>query len=151
MTTTTDRLAAIEAREQAAIKGPWAYYDNGLDGGIVSGLRRTGSGEHSTFSCGWTYDEMVCGGERSEGRLEADDPNVPFIAAARSDIPYLLALVRKQQEALRVTTEALEAMRADSGAPSRDPYSYDSVREDAWDKGTAALASSARIMEAPDA
>jgi hypothetical protein len=103
--TLADRITAIEARADAATKGPWDYYDNGFDGGVVSNLHRPEPSEHrgSDFGgvhAGWRYDEMICGGEPCEGRMEPDDPNAAFIAAARSDVPALCAALKVACEAL---------------------------------------------------
>ena len=59
---------------------PWAYYDNGFDGGIVSGWRP--GPPHRCFEKGGTYDVMICGGEPCEGYLGGDDPNVHLILKA---------------------------------------------------------------------
>ena len=92
-----DALSELEAR---ATKGPWAHYDNGFDGGVVSGLRDAGPEEHTTFGCGKKYDIMIFGGEPSEGYVPADDPDVIFIAASRNALPGLIAELRAARAVL---------------------------------------------------
>ena len=125
MTTTTDRLSAIEAREQAATKGPWrpfwAYRDpHRLDRGTL--IAATAPGHQVRTDVG--------GGTMPSADLD-------FIAAARSDIPYLLALARRQQAALTALTEALERV---VNHHSDAPYSPQDTAEQA-------LAEAARIVE----
>jgi len=70
-----DRLAAIQARAEAATKGPWTPYDNHVQiGSFLNEIE--------------TENPMV-------GDSSAD---THFIAHAREDIPYLLALVQAQAE-----------------------------------------------------
>ena len=92
---TDEELAAIEQRCESASPGPWEYYDNSFDGAIVSGLRAARPGERSAFNCGLIEGEWIVGGEPNEGRLEIEDPNVIFIMHARSDVPALIAEVRR--------------------------------------------------------
>ena len=59
------------------------------------------------------------------------------------DAAYIAAVspevVRRLIAEIRQTRAALIADREYWGAPHRDPASYDSAREDAWDMGTTAL------------
>jgi len=81
----TDQLAAIEARANAATEGPWETHD----GDVVQ-----------------SYDIAVKTGEHSyerEGIIPGEyvrDNDAEFIANARTDVPVLLALVREQQAKL---------------------------------------------------
>jgi hypothetical protein len=68
-----DQLAAIEARAQAATEGPWE-----MDEGSYHVYRG---------------EDMICADLYTE-------PDAAFIAAARTDVPALLALVREQQAKL---------------------------------------------------
>ena len=79
MTATTAHLDAIEARSNAATEGPWEAWDRGI-GYEVHGQH----GEPINWSHGETF-----------GKLDAE-----FIAHARTDVPHLLALARKQHAAL---------------------------------------------------
>jgi len=67
------RLAAIEARAQAATEGPWQ-----MDEGSYHVYRG---------------EDMICADLYTE-------PDAAFIANARTDVPALLALVREQQAKL---------------------------------------------------
>ncbi len=92
----TEILASIEARANAATPGPWSTYDNSFDAGVVNGLRPAKEGEYSYSGSGICYDTMICGGEPSEGHFEG--PDADFVAASRTDIPKLLAVVKKLME-----------------------------------------------------
>ncbi len=73
-------LDELKALAEAATPGKWSVYNNGFDGGVVCGMRKTAPGEYSTFDCGFVYDKMITGGEPCEGYL--DGPDAFFIAAA---------------------------------------------------------------------
>ena len=83
---TETELDAIEARANAATPGPWEIFNDDLDGHIIAGRY------------------SICGGERHEGYVHADDLNIIFIAHARTDVPRLIAEVRQliaEKETLR--------------------------------------------------
>lgn len=77
-------LAEIEAREQAATKGPWEWckpYDT------ADYYQLIGDGNAQVMD-----DGSACGEYTEE--ITPDSPNGQFIAHARADIPALIALVR---------------------------------------------------------
>jgi cell division septum initiation protein DivIVA len=98
-------LEAIRARAEAATPGPWQH----VDYADPEGQPLTGDGQRSTFmGCGSviTMAERVMGGDicAPNGDLYprsgySPDADMAFIAAARSDIPALLAKVADAQEA----------------------------------------------------
>jgi len=94
--TTTDQLAAIEARAQAATEGPWDYEP--FDGAFgVYSLEMQDNGDLSAV-IGYYASE-------GEGGSKAD---ADFIAHARTDVPALLAMVREQQARLDAATAILD-------------------------------------------
>ncbi|MFF3867384.1 hypothetical protein [Micromonospora sp. NPDC001898] len=107
MTTTTTTtpldLDAIRLREQAATSGPWTLRDG--FGPLINGTTRFGriaNAEHQTV-----IEEPYSG--RDLGATQAD---AEFIAAARQDIPDLLAEVdRLHTENLRMTEAAASDVR----------------------------------------
>jgi hypothetical protein len=100
-----DRLDEIRARADAATPGPWGVWtsmDNTRD--ILS------EAEHPAVPLVGLY-----GRDGSEHPTAGEDADAEFIAAARSDVPFLLdRLAASEQEAARLRavldwTEALEA------------------------------------------
>lgn len=112
----TDRLDEIRARADAATGGPWE-------------VRKSRSGNN--WIDGRNYDEILapetvecmayCYGGSSMIRL--DDMDAAFIAAARDDVPWLLAevaRVARERDALAATMERVRALHT----PKRDePWS----------------------------
>lgn len=86
---TDEELNAIEARAAAATPGPWWVYDDGRSAGVVNG---DGSTYHRP------YRAMICGGDAHEGYF--DGPDADFIAHARTDVPALVAEVRRLTQLL---------------------------------------------------
>ncbi len=76
----SSRLAAIKARCEAATPGPWKDEYAELEG-FASILRHDGTDWH-----------QVC---------DADQHDRPFIAHARSDVPWLLAEIERLEAALQ--------------------------------------------------
>jgi hypothetical protein len=100
--TTTDQLADIEARADAATDGPWNI--------AVSEDRKWAL----VLADAGTADERIV------VRSISDD-DAEFIAHARTDIPALLAMVREQRERLD-TADALIRDLTDSGDCSFDHH-----------------------------
>jgi hypothetical protein len=97
MTATTERLDAITARLDAATPGPWRTWKD--DGG------RRGSAVETA----WAHDV-----DGSDTELITDWCSVAdaeFIADARTDIPFLLDLARKQAAALEAALALAEEWR----------------------------------------
>lgn len=88
---TDEDLDAIEAREAAATPGPWVAcyvpYD-GCDDPVIE----TSSG---TYIAQTVYDTLSFSAEHNV------DSDTVFIAAARRDVPALVAEVRRLREELR--------------------------------------------------
>jgi hypothetical protein len=93
---TERRLAEIEVREHAAKVGPWTWKDNGY--------LRTGIGE-------WTLSNTDIGICDCDEYAEPDPVDRDFIAHARADVPWLIALARRGLSAVELA-EAADARRA---------------------------------------
>lgn len=106
MSALTDRLDEIEARAEAATKGPWCWrntsepYLMGAASRVVMAFRRMGmSGAQPQF--------------RDRSRILVDGgranlhgfPDAAFIEHARDDVPWLVEQVRIRDEALRAVLE----------------------------------------------
>lgn len=88
-------LEDLKRLEAASTPAPWAYFDNGFDGGIVEAATiRDTPDRYFKKEAG----PFVFGGEPSEGRVDEDDPNVQFTIAIRNAAPKLLAVVEAAQE-----------------------------------------------------
>jgi hypothetical protein len=79
-------LDAIEARAEAATKGPWDVFEHYCGSCTVAQMR----------SC----DKLICVNAHEHGLKPylSDAANAVFIAAARTDVPALCAEVRRLQE-----------------------------------------------------
>lgn len=82
--TITDRLNEIEARANAATKGPWSTFGRGTVVGTAD-------------KDGWR-NYVVCSCSLSPGIANAN-----FVAAARTDVPALCAAVRRAVEELELS------------------------------------------------
>ena len=105
-------LDAIRARCDAATRGPWSVstltYPNGTT--IVDSI--TGAGEPQWCDYGegegeWFTDSLVLV-ETDAGVYGPTMPDAQFIAAARTDIPALLAYVEELAERALTAEERLE-------------------------------------------
>lgn len=99
-------LSAIEAREKAATKGPWTEAKLGPLSDIPAVIHND---PHPDYPEDWV---PVCTFEACSQEYEADLDDASFIAHARSDIPALIAEVRR----LQATEDALEHVEW-SGTP----------------------------------
>jgi hypothetical protein len=87
---TPEELAAIKARAEAASPGPWRFTDY--------------EGEPYIAGPGVPTDNYVCDfGWHYDGDVPPGNP--AFIAAARTDVPALVAEVERLREALRTIGE----------------------------------------------
>jgi hypothetical protein len=128
MTTTPLDLDAIEARANAATDGPWGFYigSNGNTGSLAAGLQMTSPSSYTrtrdiaefdadTYYRGQDDDlDDDDAEEQAQAQMAAD---VTFVAAARTDVPDLVAVVRRLRaqlaaacEQLRDTTVSLETL-----------------------------------------
>lgn len=103
---TDQQLAEIEARAGAATKGPWGFYDGSNYADVAADLTMTSRSSYS-------YREKIA---QLEDENYWDDPahedddeqrapeqmaaNAAFIAAARTDVPALLAEVHRLRDAV---------------------------------------------------
>lgn len=87
-TTTALDLDAIEARANAATEGPWTAYPDGFV---------------------WTKQPIL--GDPVSGSVELADAQ--FIAAARQDVPALVAEVRRLRAALGQIADMCDCRRGD--------------------------------------
>jgi hypothetical protein len=102
---TEPELCAIEARAAAATPGPWIWDRSSDDWNHVLALRDCDAREADVLLC--TGD-----GERAWGIITPADAD--FIAAARADVPSLVAEVRRvvaQRDRLAAAAEALQEHR----------------------------------------
>lgn len=127
---TADRLREVGARVEAATPGPWEW--DGFDDvtiirGFVAPMKRYPTRRafsELVSSTRWvaTPDVVVVDGlvaEENDGetvaRLDSiaiDQADAEFIAAARSDVPYLLDLVAALEAEVRRGREAVSLLRA---------------------------------------
>lgn len=110
MSDLSEKLAAIEALEQAATPGPWqANKDGTIDADGRAEVLCRGEVDCMSYCYGGT---SVIEGDN----LEAD---TAFIAASREAVPFLLALVRDQAAKLAAVEEVAERYKgiALSGTP----------------------------------
>ncbi len=117
---TKSRIDEIEARANAATKGPWhATLSESEPDNKYPGLSEPGHSEHTVspheYVAGWRHD----GGYGGYGITK---PNAEFIAAAREDVPFLIAEVRNLQAdnaAVRAALKHSVSMDADVVASLR--------------------------------
>ena len=79
------RYTEIEAREQAATKGPWKFLEHSGKA-FTHGECSLVAGDGEWIVSGYGYDASG---------LDVNDNDKPFIEHSRADIPYLLARVRR--------------------------------------------------------
>lgn len=105
-TTTALDLDAVEARVNAATPGPWGV-GNGTN--VVRGLEVTGCGSYTCIQSVAEIDDDRCDWDRDEAVEVDQEDDADFIAAARQDVPRLVAEVRRlraELDALRERTQA---------------------------------------------
>lgn len=82
---TEEELSRIEALANAATPGPWEVSDS-----------------EPLNGCIWSVGP-ICGYDGDALGLRVGDPNADFVAAAREDVPKLIAEVRRQRAELERT------------------------------------------------
>ncbi|MFI0031303.1 hypothetical protein ACH4M8_18625 [Streptomyces albidoflavus] len=94
-----ERLAEIAARAEAATAGPWGFYDGDNYADVAADLEMTGRG---SYSCRQQvarledesyWDDPAHEDDDEERASEQMAADAAFIAAARTDVPALLAEV----------------------------------------------------------
>ena len=105
-------LAAIRARCDAATRGPWSVstltYPNGTT--VVESITGVSEPQWSDYGEGegeWFTDSLVLV-ETDAGVYGPTMPDAQFIAAARTDVPALLAYVNDLEERALTAEERLE-------------------------------------------
>lgn len=94
-----DELAAVRAREAAATPGPWCTDDWEIYQGV-------------DYEAGAEWIGETC---RAVGRSQEDRANAAFIAAARTDIPVLLAEVARLRRALGEAADTVAELESEVG------------------------------------
>jgi hypothetical protein len=118
---TTQQLAEIEARVNAATKGPWGFYDGDNYAEVAADMQVTSPG-----SCNYRervarlededyWDDQEHDGHDEERAPEQMAANAAFIAAARTDVPALLDYVRRLQAQRTYLLTQLAKRDAESG------------------------------------
>ncbi|MYU24507.1 hypothetical protein [Streptomyces sp. SID8352] len=118
---TAQQLADIETRTNAATDGPWGTYEFGGDTliEIAAGLEETGTGYRARREICRLEDEPMDNdpthtewtGEEDWEQVQAD---AEFVAHARTDVPVLLAEIRRLDARVReLERPAVEAKRAE--------------------------------------
>lgn len=108
LTTLQDRLMKIEALAKAATPGPWRYtFKDDLYFASVSFIDREGDGP----GIGLVTDDL-----NINARLYATEADMAFIAASRTDIPWLIEQLR---EAWKQRDNAFDGAKAWKKAADR--------------------------------
>lgn len=96
-------LDAIEARASAASSGPWHTEDDGDDGpgGVFGPSREFVAETYTGESSGGIVAEAITGGPQQQRA------NATFVAHTRTDVPALLAEVRRLRGQLAACVDAL--------------------------------------------
>jgi hypothetical protein len=113
--TLADRIAAIEARADAATKGPW-HSCGARDGKCSCKMiwspsvdQHVATAKHVACVHGeWGDSPELVYGEVPQDEVQA---NTAFIAAARTDVPALCAALKVACEALQHTVDTIDAVR----------------------------------------
>jgi hypothetical protein len=113
MTDLTDQLDAIQARVDAATEGPWVWSEETSEWGDCGPNLETVKRGPVYADGSQGADEMVIGswGHDANG-ISVDDADAAFIAAAPTDIGFLLVLARKQQAAIDAVTAVVDEWEA---------------------------------------
>lgn len=105
VTPTDARLREIAARAEAATKGPWKLCSANADkGGCACGLIWSIPNDQVVA----TSEEMIDGDQVATREQQVATGH--FIASARADVPWLLALVEEQRTREKELREALDIL-----------------------------------------
>lgn len=94
-------LDAIEARANAATPGPWDRVPQTRGGDLIAHRYETGNQMNPTGL------RMVSFMMSRGNSLKEDEANADFVSSARTDIPALVAEVRRLREQLREAERTL--------------------------------------------
>ncbi|MFJ4682013.1 hypothetical protein [Streptomyces sp. NPDC088789] len=120
---TDQQLADIEARATAATPGPWGVYQFGGDSliEIAAELEDTGTGYRARRTVA-RFDEEPMDNDPAHAEWTAEEDwaqvqaDAAFVAAAREDVPALLAEVRRLRQQRAFLLDQLAKKDAASGA-----------------------------------
>ena len=102
-------LDAIEARTNNATPAPWGYYDGGDYADLVAGYQPTGPG---SYTCTQSIARIEADEYEAEDDDEAADQmraDAEFITHARTDVPALVAEIRRLTAELATMTAVAES------------------------------------------
>lgn len=112
---TEQELQAIEARERKATRGPWLYAAHDIRAEVMIHGQ---SLKHAVIDADAKDREVwdrighaVCGLACTRGKSEPEEANGRFIAAARQDVPALLAEVRRLQGLIKAAERSATVNR----------------------------------------
>ncbi|MEW2393121.1 hypothetical protein AB0933_32645 [Streptomyces venezuelae] len=106
MTAEQTRTDQIRAREQAATKGPWGFYDGDTYANVAADLQMTGRGSYqcrqqiARLEDEDVFDDQEQQDWDNEQASEQMTANAAFIAHAREDIPFLLQRIAELETEL---------------------------------------------------
>jgi hypothetical protein len=126
--------ASIRTRELLATKGPWSIYDDGT-GRIDVGadLKDNGTGYSVRRQIAETIDEPIDNDpahkdwdeDRDQEQILAD---AEFIAAAREDVPALLAELDRMRAVLRDACDQIAELESDLGGATAQVAALEAAR-----------------------
>lgn len=122
------RLDEIAARAEAATKGPWEKClgsGNNLMTGIHSYARCHDTQPNPDFICDLAPDSQYEGSVLERHGVQEHVANLNFIAAAREDIPFLLALVASQSASLERVRDLCDKTTDSFTSPVLGEYEWD--------------------------
>lgn len=123
MTTTPLDLDAIEARANAATRGPWGYFDGDDYADIAADYQQTGRGSYTSrqgiarIEADAFFDDPAHEDADEDDAADQMRANATFIVEARNDVPAMAAELRQ----LRAELAAAKAkIAAALDIPNRD-------------------------------
>ncbi len=121
----SSRLEEIVAREAAATKGPWGWFDGGDYADVVADYQSTGSGSYSCrqqvvrVEADWYFDDPQHADCEAESASEQAMADADFIAHSRQDVPdlisevgFLAAALADERGVVAEQRETIAALRA---------------------------------------
>lgn len=114
---TDQQLTDIAARAEAATEGPWGFYDGDTYADVAADLTMTGHASYSyrqkiaQFEDETYWDDPAHEDHDDERASEQMAANARFVAAARTDVPVLLAEIRRLHAELAKSAEDVDWLR----------------------------------------
>ena len=136
---TQQQLADIEARANAATDGPWGVYTFGGDSliEIAADLHETGHGYSARRTIA-RFDEEPLDNDPAHREWTAEEDweqvqaDAAFVAAARTDVPALLAEVRRLRAELDRRTEGLAFLERNTLPELRRDVEHHQAGKQRW-------------------